>query len=317
MRIGISIPQLGALADPAAVNQVAIEAEAAGYDSLWAIDRLLAPIRPRSAYPASPDGALPAEHHRVLDPLVVLTHAAAVTERVRLGTNVLVAPWYSPVPLARSLTSLDLLSAGRLTVGFGIGWSIDEYEATTTPFARRGAQLEELLDVLHHVWTDDVVEHDGGSARIASCTIEPKPCQRPHPPVLLAAFTSAGFDRIARRADGWLPVAMPADVVAATWAGIREAAEGYGRNPDALQLVVRATVKVTTTAMGGDRAPFTGTIPQIAADVGAIADAGAHEVIIDVHADARTADEALDLTERIVTTAGVRAGHHTLTASPS
>jgi alkanesulfonate monooxygenase SsuD/methylene tetrahydromethanopterin reductase-like flavin-dependent oxidoreductase (luciferase family) len=157
MRIGLSVPQLGALAQPHAVTTVATEAEIAGYDSLWVMDRLLAPLHPRSAYPGTPDGALPAEHHRVLDPLVVLTHAAAVTDRVRLGTNVLVAPWYPPVPLARSLTTLDLLSGGRLTVGLGIGWSADEYDATGASMHGRGARLEEILDVLEHAWTGDIV----------------------------------------------------------------------------------------------------------------------------------------------------------------
>jgi alkanesulfonate monooxygenase SsuD/methylene tetrahydromethanopterin reductase-like flavin-dependent oxidoreductase (luciferase family) len=174
----------------------------------------------------------------------------------------------------------------------------------------RGTRLEETLDVLHHAWTHHTVEYDGSAARIAACTIEPKPHQRPHPPVLLAAFSPAGFDRIARRADGWLPVGMPAEMIAAIWAGIRDAAERSGRNPDDLQLVVRANVKVTRTPQGSSRPPFTGTIEQIAADVCASADAGVHELIVDVQADARTGEEVLDLTERIVDTAGVREGHH-------
>jgi probable F420-dependent oxidoreductase len=276
------------------------------------MDRLLAPLHPRSAYPGTPDGHLPAEHHCVLDPLVTLTHAAAVTHRVRLGTNVLVAPWYPPVSLARSLTTIDLLSRGRLTVGLGIGWSTDEYEATGASITARGARLEETLDVLQRVWTDDIVEYDGSTARIAACTVEPKPHQRPHPPVLLAAFSPAGFDRIARRADGWLPVGMPAAMIGAIWAGIRHAAEGLGRNPDDLQLVVRANVKVAPTTHDGSRAPFTGTIAQIAGDVGAIADAGANELILDVQADARTGEEVIELADRIVGTAGIQEGRHVL-----
>ena len=104
-------------------------ADERGYSSIWALDRLLAPIAPRVPYPASPDGALPEEQRIVFDPLVTLTLAAAVTHRVRIGTSVLVAPWYSPALLARSLTSLDHVSGGRLTVGLGLGWSVDEYEA--------------------------------------------------------------------------------------------------------------------------------------------------------------------------------------------
>lgn len=305
MRIGLSVPQLGALTNAAALTTVATDAEAAGYDSLWVMDRLLAPLAPRSPYPGTPDGALPPEHNRVLDPLVALSYAAAVTQRVRLGTNVLVAPWYPPVPLARALTALDVLSAGRLTVGLGIGWSTDEYEATGAPLAGRGARLEETLDVLSRVWTSDIVEHDGATARVAASTIEPKPHQRPHPPILLAAFSPAGFDRIARRADGWLPVGMPPEAIAGIWTGICRAAEGFGRDAARLQLVVRANVKILPAPLDADRSPFAGTIQQIADDVRAIQDSGAHELILDVQADARTGEEVLELTQRIVDTARV------------
>lgn len=278
MRIGLSVPQLGALAGPAALRTVVTGAEAAGYDSLWVMDRLLAPLAPRSPYPGTPDGALPAEHHRVLDPLVALSQAAALTERVRLGTNVLVAPWYPPVLLARALTTIDVLSVGRLTVGLGVGWSVDEYEATGTAMTERGARLDETLDVLIAAWTGEVVEHAGAVAQIAACTIEPKPHQRPHPPVLLAAFSPAGFERIARRADGWLPVGMPPEAIAEIWAGIRAAAEGFGRDPSGLQLVVRANVKVAPSPLGSDRPPFSGTIAQVAGDLAAAEEAGVHEL---------------------------------------
>src|SRR4051794_40549133 len=101
MRIGLAIPQIGALADPTITRQVAVAAEQAGYSSLWALDRLLAPLNPSTPYPASPDGVLPDEQSRVLDPLGVLTLAAAVTTTIRIGTSVLVGPWYPPTILAR------------------------------------------------------------------------------------------------------------------------------------------------------------------------------------------------------------------------
>lgn len=306
MRIGLSVPQLGPLAEPHAIDTVATGAEAAGYDSLWVMDRLLAPLAPRSPYPGTPDGALPVEHHRVLDPLIALTRAASATERVRLGTNVLVAPWYPPVVLARALTTIDVLSGGRLTVGLGVGWSVDEYQAAGAPFTARGARLEEALDVLDGAWSSGTVVYDGTTVRIAPSTIEPKPVQAPRPPVLLAAFAPAGFDRIARRADGWLPTGMPADVIAGIWAGIQAAAEGHGRDPDTLQLVVRANVKLTSSPLDADRAPFTGTVTQVAGDLRAAEDGGVDELVLDVQADARTGDQVLEITGRIVDAAGVR-----------
>jgi probable F420-dependent oxidoreductase len=298
MRIGLGLPQLGALAEEDAIRVVAIEAERAGYDSLWAIDRLLSPIAPRSRYPGTPDGSLPPEQHRVLDPIGVLGLAAAVTDRVRLGTNVLVAPWYPPVLLARSLTTLDRLSHGRLDVGLGLGWSQDEYEAVGVPQRDLGARSDELLDVLDAVWTRDIVEHHGRFVRIAPSTIEPKPFQS-RPPVLLAAFTPAGLDRVARRADGWIPVGIPADALVGMWAMVRQLAADHGRDPASLRLVVRANVHVTDVSLASDRAPFVGSIPQIAGDLDAARELGAHEVVVDLHADARRPEELLELADRI------------------
>ena len=300
MHYGIALPQVGALADPDAVRAVATAAEAAGLSSLWALDRLLAPIDPRTPYPASPDGVLPPEQHTVLDPLGVLTLAAAVTEDIRIGTSVLVAPWYSPVLLARSLTTLDIISGGRLTVGLGLGWSKDEYEAVGVEQRNLASNVEELLDVLHAVWADDVVEHHGRRCSIAPSTINPKPAQPAGPPVLLAAYTPAGLDRVARRADGWTPAGLPVGAIAPMFATVRDAAATYGRDPDALQLVVRANIKLTERPLDGERPSYWGSVDQIAGDLIATRDAGADEVILDAQGSASTAMEYLELIDAIV-----------------
>lgn len=300
MKIGLSLPQVGELADPSGVATVATQAESAGFDSLWVMDRLMAPLRPRSSYPGTPDGALPDAHRRVLDPLLVLGAAAAVTERIRLGTNVLVAPWYPPIILARSLTTLDHLSGGRLTVGFGLGWSADEYEAAGVPMQDVGARLDETLDVLDAIWCDDVVEHDGRFGRIAASTVEPKPVQRPRPPVLLAAFTPAGLDRIARRADGWLPVGLPHPVLRAMWSGLRDRAAEHGRDPGDLRLVVRANVAISDRPLdGADRPVFCGTIDQIRDDVRATQEIGADELMLDLQYATRSPAELLEVAEAL------------------
>ena len=164
MRLGVALGQAGCLADPASVRSAAAGAEQVGYSSIWVVDRLSDPCA-------------------VLDPITVLSYAAAVTSRVRLGTSVLVAPWYRPVLLARSLASLDLLSDGRLTIGLGLGSSPEEYKAVGVPHAERGRRLEEALDVLDAAWA-----------------AAPEP--RARPPILLAATGPVGLDRVARRADG-------------------------------------------------------------------------------------------------------------------
>jgi probable F420-dependent oxidoreductase len=300
MRYGLAIPQVGSLADPSIIRTVAVEADRAGFASLWALDRLLAPVEPRTPYPAAPDGVLPREQHTVLDPLGVLTLAAAVTSDIRVGTNVLVAPWYPAALLARALTTLDHLSGGRLTVGLGLGWSADEYEAVGVPQRDLAARAEETLDVLDAVWTNDVVEHRGARFQIAPSTILPKPVQRPRPPLLLAAYTPAGLDRIARRADGWTPAGLPVGAIAPMWAMLRDAAAGHGRDPDALDLVVRANIKVVDVPLGADRPSYWGTVEQVVDDLDATRRAGGHEVILDLQACTTTAAELLDLASALV-----------------
>jgi alkanesulfonate monooxygenase SsuD/methylene tetrahydromethanopterin reductase-like flavin-dependent oxidoreductase (luciferase family) len=140
MRLGIALPQVGSTVSPETLVTVAKRAEDLGFDSLWVLDRILWPVSPRVPYPVG-DGSLPVKYKSVLDPLETLTFAAAHTRRVALGTSVLNLPWYNPVLLARRLTTLDVLSAGRLRIGFGMGWSPDEYEVTAGDIDARMEQL--------------------------------------------------------------------------------------------------------------------------------------------------------------------------------
>lgn len=285
MKIGIQLAQLGRQAQPAAVRATARAAETLGYDSLWVMDRLLAPVEPSVPYPVSPDGVLPVEQATVLDPLASLAYAAACTERVRLGTSVLVSPWYRPVALARSLTSIDVLSDGRLTVGFGLGWSVDEYDALGVPQRHLAARQEELFDVLDAVWGPGPAEHHGPTVDLRPSTIGLRPVQRPRPPILLAAYTPAGFDRIARRADGWTPSGIPVEALAPMWSMIRDAAAGHGRDPESLQLVVRANISLRERPIDGERAPYDGNVEQVTEDLTATRVAGADEVVLGLNGD--------------------------------
>lgn len=293
MRISVGVPQLGRFADVDMLRRVAIAAEAGGLSSLWAIDRLLIPANPRSAYPGSTDAMPPPEQRTAIDPIVALSVAATVTDRIRLGTSVLVAPWYPPVVLARALASLDVVSAGRLTVGLGVGWSLDEYEAVGAPMQQRGQRLDEILELLNSLWSGRT-QRVTGRERIEPASLTVRPAQHPRPPILLAAYTATGLDRIARSADGWLPTGLPLDAIAAGWATVRDGAAAAGRDPDALELIVRAVPAVSPTALGPTRAPFTGSRRQVADDVAHARDLGAHELIIDLQAQATRPDELVD-----------------------
>lgn len=295
MKIGLGIPHLGHFADPEATRIVAAAAEARGFASLWAMDRLLSPVDPRTlAYPGRADGRLPSEQQNVLDPLVILTLASAVTSRIRVGTDVLVAPWYPPVLLARSLAALDQVSHGRLTVGLGLGWSVDEFDAAGAPMAGRGKRLEEILDVLTTLWGAGTSTIETTYERIAPSVVGVKPVQAPHPPILLAAFNSAGLDRIARRADGWIPFGLSLSETEAGWTDIRRRAERYGRDVERLELVVRADPIFTDHQLDSGRPAFTGTRAQVRDDICRAEDLGATELILDLQTATRSVEELID-----------------------
>jgi probable F420-dependent oxidoreductase len=267
MRLGFALPQSGPLAGPEAIARVALRAEELGYDSLWVFDRILYPVQPQNPYPGTPDGSLPANMRIMLDPLETLTFAAAFTSRIALGTSVLVMGYRNPVMLAQSLTTLDLLSGGRLRVGLGQGWSKDEHDAVGVPMSSRAARADEFLRVLKAIWTTDPVEFHGKFFHIRRSHILPKPVQKPHPPIYLAAYTPGAMQRTATMADGWMPAGVPPQGMTQMMQGIREMARQAGRDPAKLQMVVRGNSY--------------GSPEQIKAEIQATREAGADEMFID------------------------------------
>ncbi len=279
MRIGFSLPQIGPSAGSKALIKVAKAAEKMGYDSLWVLDRILHPVEPRTPYPASRDGSLPAQYQRVLDPIGTLTFVAGCTRRIALGTSVLVLPFYNPVLLARQLTSLDVLSEGRLRVGFGLGWSVDEYEAAGVPMKSRGKRADEFIQVLKKIWTEDPVEFNGEYFKVPRSIIGLKPVQKPHPPVYMSAYAPDALRRTALFADGWNPVGIPVPGMKQMFDAVKAMAAQAGRDPGKLELIVRANLEITPTPLGPERPIFTGTLDQIRSDVEATRELGASELI--------------------------------------
>jgi len=211
-----------------------------------------------------------------------LTFAAALTRKIALGTSVVNLPWYNPVLLARRLTSLDVLSSGRLRVGLGIGWSPDEYVAAGSVWNERGKRTDESIQALKAIWTTDPVEFEGNYYRIPKSFISLKPVQKPHPPVYMAAFTPAAMQRVAREANGWFPVGIPIAAIPQMLEGIRQMAREAGRKPDEIELIVRGQVELSDQAAGNGRGDFTGSLAQIAQDIATTRSLGAVELVFDV-----------------------------------
>jgi alkanesulfonate monooxygenase SsuD/methylene tetrahydromethanopterin reductase-like flavin-dependent oxidoreductase (luciferase family) len=159
-------------------------------------------------------------------------------------------------------------------------------------------RLEETLDVLDAVWSDGPTEYRGRWVDIARSEIHPKPVQRPRPPVLLAAYTPAGLDRVARRADGWNPTGLPVEALLPMWTAVRDGAATHGRDPDRLSLVVRANLQLTEQPIDGDRPSYHGSLDQIVQDLDDTRTAGTHEVILGPGGDLGL-DELLDQCARL------------------
>src|SRR5438477_7750790 len=151
MRIGFGAPVSGAWATPQYLSRFAAEAEAAGYGSLWTFQRLLVPE----------GSAMEPVYHSVLDPMVALGYAAAVTSRIRLGVAVVNMPYLSPAYLAKQAATVDVLSGGRLELGLGLGWMPEEFTAAGGVMARRGARTAEYIEVMRHLWAGGVAEIGG------------------------------------------------------------------------------------------------------------------------------------------------------------
>jgi probable F420-dependent oxidoreductase len=242
MQLGLCLPQLGPTAEGAKVAEVARRAEELGFDSLWVGDRLLTPESPQDLYPVggTPEVPYPPEFTAALDPIVTLTAAAAVTSRVRLSFSTLIPTWHNALLLARSLTSLDAVSEGRLELGLGTSWMRDEYEAAGVPWAERGARLDEMLDVFEKLWNENPVEHRGRFWEIPPSRVDLRPMQAGGPPILLGGFSPAAMARVGSRGVGWIAIAgAPAEFEEQLWGMAVAAAEAADRDPAALRRETR------------------------------------------------------------------------------
>jgi len=198
VKLGICLPHYGRPIEPSRLVQLASRAEEVGLDSIWVTDHVILPRDIALIYRSD-----------MLDPLAVLPWLAGVTERIALGTSVIVLPYRSPLPVAKLLASVDVLSGGRLIVGVAVGWVEGEFEALGVPFRERGRRTDEAIELFRAVWTQEYPELKTASYNLAGLKASPMPLQKPRPPILVGGASDAAMRRAARLGDGWHASGMP------------------------------------------------------------------------------------------------------------
>ncbi|MER5941486.1 LLM class F420-dependent oxidoreductase [Streptomyces sp. NPDC001928] len=298
IRLGLSLPQAQQYDIGRDVPDVARTAERIGYESFWVYERALFPEPATQGLYGIEGMPWPEMYRGVPEPLVTLTLAVSATERARLGTSVLVAPLHNPFQLAKTLATLDAASGGRVVAGLGTGWSLDEYAAAgVAPFEERGKVLDEVIDVCRAVWGPDPVSYEGPHSKVASAAVSPKPA-RPIP-ILVPTNSKTAMTRLVDRLDGWMPIAMGAEQLAAQWRQLRDLAAERGRT-EPIQAVVRINPQYSAKAYDGpDRAAFQGSADQIVEDLAAHVVEGLDEFFFEFQGLARDAEELKDIAAEV------------------
>jgi probable F420-dependent oxidoreductase len=239
MRIGLHALGIGAGARPEIIRAVAVAAEDAGFATLWSGEHVVMVDEPTSRYPYSADGtiAVPPDADW-LDPLLGLTYAAAVTSRIELATGILLLPEHNPVLAAKQAATLDVLSAGRFTLGVGIGWSAEEFAALGVPYARRAQRTAEYAAVMRTLWAEDAASFHGEFTRFDGVRVYPKPVRDRRIPIVLGGNSDPALQRAAAFGDGWYAFYLRADEVAERIGALSGYCRDHGRDPSKLTVAV-------------------------------------------------------------------------------
>jgi len=239
VEFGCHLPVFGPAATRDVLLGFARRMEALGYDSLWASDHIVLPFTIRSRYPYNVTGDFPLPPTaNVLEPLVALALVAGATERVRLGTTVLVLPHRHPLLAAKMLATLDHLAPGRVIVGAGVGWMQEEIELLGVPYARRGAWSDEAIRVMRACWRDERVEHRGEFLSFDALGMAPKPA-RGTIPIWIGGHTPRALRRVAELGDGWHAAFTRSADMTKSMGALAEACRRAGRDPKALAISAR------------------------------------------------------------------------------
>jgi probable F420-dependent oxidoreductase len=288
MHYGFYLPTRGPTATRDGVLKLAREGERLGFRSAMIADHIVFPTASESHYPYTLDRKHPSGGD-ALETFSILGVVAGATEKLRLVTSVLVLPYRNPVLTAKIVASLDVLSGGRVTLGVGVGWLKEEFEALQSPdFERRGAVTDEWLAIFKALWASSPTSFKGKFYSFSDIRCEPLPLQRPHPPIWVGGHSPAALRRTARHGDGWHPVGaiaaspLPPEEMTAHLGTLKKLTEEAGRDFSKITISYKAPLYDTSVPdRDSRRRSFSGAPQEIAADIRSFAKIGVHELIFD------------------------------------
>ena len=293
MQIGFNLPNTGPLSAPDVMTDIAQQGEKLGFDYLTITDHVVLPNLDAPGYPYSESGefssASPMQRH---EQLTMTAFVAAKTSRIRLVLAVIVVPHRQPVLAAKMLSTIDVLSGGRLVVGIGAGWLKAEFDAiVTTPFAERGKVTDEYLEAFRELWTNPEPTFAGKYISFQNIVLEPKPVQKPCPPIWVGGESAPSMRRAAKFGDAWYPIGTNKDhmydtqeLYTAGLARLRKLTVDAGRPEHAVAptyRVKRYGAGVKAIGSDGNRRLFSGTDADVLGDLRALRDLGVQAIDID------------------------------------
>jgi probable F420-dependent oxidoreductase len=288
MRYGFYLPTRGPLGNPDDITEIARAGEALGFSTIVIGDHIVFPVTVASPYPYTVDGGFPGVGD-AMEQLSLMSFVAGITTTARLVTSVMILPHRNPLATAKMLATIDVLSRGRVTVGVGVGWMREEFEALDAPdFDKRGAASDEYIEIFKKCWTQDPVSHNGEFYSFKELRCMPHPVQNPHPPIWIGGHSPAALRRVAKHGDGWHPVGattaspLPPDEFQRLLDRLRQLTAAEGRNFDDLAISFKApSYDPGQVPQGHDRLLFTGEAERIAEDIRTYEAMGVEEVVFD------------------------------------
>lgn len=272
MQIGISLPHFRHLASPDAVRRIAQHAEAVNLASIWVTDHILL------------TDAQAARYGKIFyEPLVTLSYAAAVTQTVRLGTTAIILPYRNPTVTAKQLSTIDTLSGGRLIFACAAGWYQEEFEALGADFENRGATADAYLKLIKRLWIE---------GQSNGMHFEPRPVQKPYPPIWVGGNSKRGMRRAVELGDYWHPTRPSADEVRAGKAHIREIAGLYGRKPADIGIAVREPFKIDESLPADRTKPLIGPRGHVMESFHEFKELGVKHIVVDLFYSTKYLEEA-------------------------